>query len=78
MEEVQIVEVDIDNNLLITRSNRETVVTNEHHIQEAANHLQFLIHNLKLAYDIKPDKRLSDIIVAQELSLREVRTLLPK
>lgn len=72
MEEVQIVEVDIDNDC------KETVVTNEHHIQEAANHLQFLIHNLKLAYDIKPDKRLSDIIVAQELSLREVRTLLPK
>ena len=72
MLEVQLVEVDIDNDC------KETIVTNEHHVQEAINHLVFLIHNLKLAYDIKPDKRLSDVIVAQELSLREVKALLPK
>ena len=72
MEEVQIVEVDIDNDC------KETVVTNEHHLQESVNCLEGLLHNLKLAYDIKPDKRLSDVIVAQELSLREVKALLPK
>ena len=72
MADVQIVEVDIDNDC------KETVVTNDANIQEAINHLNGLLHNLKLAYDIKADKRLSDIIVAQELSLRELRTLLPK
>jgi len=35
-----------------------------------------LIHNLRLSYDIQPNKRVSDIIVAQELSLMELKALL--
>jgi len=57
MAEVKIVEVDIDNDC------KETVVTNEHHLQESVN---------------QPNNRLSSIIVAQELSLRELKSLLPK
>ena len=72
MADVKVVEVDIDNDC------KETVVTNEHHLQESVNCLEGLLHNLKLAYDIQPNNRLSSIIVAQELSLRELRSLLPK
>ena len=35
-----------------------------------------LLHQLRLSYDLKPQKRLSDIIVAQELSLMELNALL--
>ena len=35
-----------------------------------------LLHQLRLSYDLKPQKRLSDIIVAQELSLMELKALL--
>jgi len=35
-----------------------------------------LIHQLRLSYDLQPNKRVSDIIVAQELSLMELKALL--
>jgi len=45
-------------------------------ITNAAANCEELIHNLRLSYDIQPNKRVSDIIVAQELSLMELKALL--
>jgi hypothetical protein len=45
-------------------------------IGSAAENCEELIHQLRLSYDIQPNKRLSDIIVAQELSLMELKALL--
>ena len=45
-------------------------------IADAVANCEELIHNLRLSYDIKPNKRVSDIIVAQELSLMELKALL--
>ena len=45
-------------------------------IATAVANCEELIHQLRLSYDIKPQKRLSDIIVAQELSLMELKALL--
>ena len=36
-------------------------------IAAAAANCEELIHNLRMSYDLQPNKRLSDIIVAQEL-----------
>jgi len=71
-EEVKVVEVDIDNDC------QESVVQepNSSNIESALSNIEELIHNLKIAYDIKPDKKLSDIIVAQELSRRELLSLI--
>jgi hypothetical protein len=44
-------------------------------IADAAANCEELIHNLRLSYDIQPNKRLSDIIISQEVSLRELKTL---
>jgi hypothetical protein len=44
-------------------------------IADAAANCEELIHNLRLSYDIQPNKRLSDIIIAQEVSLRELKAL---
>jgi hypothetical protein len=74
MAEVKVVEVDIDNDC------QETVVNdqpeNPDHLAQALNNIEALIDNLRLSYDIRPDKRLSDIIVAQELSRRELIALI--
>jgi hypothetical protein len=45
-------------------------------IGSAVENCEELIHQLRLSYDIQPNKRLSDIIVAQELSLMELKALL--
>ena len=45
-------------------------------ITSAAQNCEDLIHQLRLSYDIRPNKRISDIIVAQELSLMELKALL--
>ena len=45
-------------------------------IGSAVANCEELIHQLRLSYDIKPNKRVSDIIVAQELSLMELKALL--
>lgn len=45
-------------------------------IADALENCEELINNLRLSYDIKPNKRVSDIIVAQELSLMELKSLL--
>jgi hypothetical protein len=45
-------------------------------IGSAVANCEELIHQLRLSYDIKPNKRVSDIIVAQELSLMELKSLL--
>ncbi len=45
-------------------------------IATAVANCEELIHQLRLSYDIKPNKRLSDIIVTQELSLMELKALL--
>lgn len=44
-------------------------------IANAAANCEELIHNLRLSYDIQPNKRVSDIIIAQEVSLRELKAL---
>jgi uncharacterized protein YqgV (UPF0045/DUF77 family) len=44
-------------------------------IADAVANCEELIHNLRLSYDLKPNKRVSDIIVAQELSLMELKAL---
>ena len=84
-EEIKLVEVDIDNDCAINEVVIDNGIefdfpkvddTNVDHLAEAVNHIQYLIHNLRLAYDVKPDKRLSDIIVAQELSARELNNLI--
>lgn len=69
---VEVVGVDIDNDC------QETVVQgpNSSNLEAALENIEKLIHNLKVAYDIKADKKLSDIIVAQELSLRELLSLI--
>lgn len=45
-------------------------------IGSAVGNCEELLHQLRLSYDLKPQKRLSDIIVAQELSLMELNALL--
>jgi hypothetical protein len=45
-------------------------------IATAVANCEELIHQLRLSYDLKPQKRVSDIIVAQELSLMELKALL--
>jgi hypothetical protein len=45
-------------------------------ISTAVANCEELIHQLRLSYDLKPQKRVSDIIVAQELSLMELKALL--
>jgi hypothetical protein len=35
-----------------------------------------LLHQLRLSYDIKPQKPLSDLIITQESALRELKNLL--
>ncbi len=45
-------------------------------IATAVANCEELIHQLRLSYDLKPNKRLSDIIVTQELSLMELKALL--
>lgn len=45
-------------------------------IEIAIKNCEELIHNLRLSYDLEANKRVSDIIVAQELSLRELKALL--
>lgn len=45
-------------------------------IATAAANCEELIHNLRLSYDLRANKRISDIIVAQELSLMELKALL--
>lgn len=45
-------------------------------ISNAIANCEELIHNLRLSYDMSPQKRVSDIIVAQELSLMELKALL--
>jgi len=45
-------------------------------INKALVNCEELIQSLRVSYDIKPDKRVSDIIVAQELSLMELKALL--
>ena len=59
---------------------KETEVTPQDELNQrigsAVANCEELIHNLRLSYDIKPNKRLSDIIVAQELSLMELKALL--
>ena len=44
-------------------------------ISNALANCEELIHELRLSYDIQPNKRVSDIIVAQELSLMELKAL---
>ena len=44
-------------------------------IVTAAANCEELIHNLRLSYDLQANKRISDIIVAQELSLMELKAL---
>ena len=44
-------------------------------IAAAAANCEELIHNLRMSYDLQPNKRLSDIIGAQELSLMELKAL---
>ena len=72
MSEAKIVEVDNDIEFEFPNLDAAT----EDPLKAAIIHIQHLIHNLRLAYDIKPDKRLSDIIVAQELSHRELIALI--
>jgi hypothetical protein len=45
-------------------------------IATAIANCEELIHNLRLSYDLRANKRISDIIVAQELSLMELKALL--
>jgi len=80
MSEAKIVEVDNDIEFEFPKLDAATEdplkTATEDPLKAAIIHIQHLIHNLRLAYDIKPDKRLSDIIVAQELSHRELISLI--
>ena len=59
---------------------KEVVVTPQDEltqmITKAVANCEELLDNLRMSYDLKPNKRVSDIIVSQELSLMELKALL--
>lgn len=62
------------------KENQENQENQGNPIQEnimiAVNNCEEMLHQLRLSYDIKPQKPLSDLIITQESALRELKSLL--